>query len=65
LIKKDWGQVVFTKSVHLDVLLDDMQGVGKVQFEKLEMERLKGGTRIIMADWTIIVCEPNLNLTTI
>jgi hypothetical protein len=46
LIKKDFGKVVFTKSVHLDVLLDDMQRVGKVEFEKLEIERLKVGTRL-------------------
>jgi hypothetical protein len=30
LIKKDFGKVVFTKVAHLDVLLDDMQRVGKV-----------------------------------
>jgi hypothetical protein len=62
LIKKDFGKVVFTKSVHLDVLLDDMQRVGKVQFENLEIERLKVVTRIIMADLTIIACDPQLSL---
>jgi hypothetical protein len=42
-----------------------MQRVGKVQFEKLEIERLKVVTRIIMADLTIIVCEPKLSLNKI
>jgi hypothetical protein len=30
MIKNDFGMGLFTKVVHLDVLLDDMQRVGKV-----------------------------------
>jgi hypothetical protein len=36
--------------------------LGKSSLEKLEMERLKVGTRIIMADLTIIACDPQLSL---
>jgi hypothetical protein len=45
LIKDDFGMVLFTKVALLDVFLDDMQRVGKVLFEKLEIERLKVVTR--------------------
>jgi hypothetical protein len=62
LIKDDFGQGVFTKVALLDVLLDDMQRVGKVQFEKLGIERLKVVTRIIMAELTIIACDPQMSL---
>jgi hypothetical protein len=52
--------VVFTKVVHLDVVLDEVQRVGFVWFENLLKQRLKVGLRLKMADLTISPCEPNL-----
>jgi hypothetical protein len=41
MIKKEFGMVIFTKSVNLDVDLDVVQRVSKVWFEKIELQRLK------------------------
>ena len=41
MIKKEFGMVIFTKSVHLDVDLDVVQRVSKVWFEKFELQGLK------------------------
>ena len=41
MIKKEFGMVIFTKSVLLDVDLDVVQRVSKVWFEKFELQRLK------------------------
>jgi hypothetical protein len=41
MIKKEFGMVIFTKSVHLDVDFDVVQRVSKVWFEKIEWQGLK------------------------
>ena len=46
MIQDEFDMVVFTKVVHLDVLLDEVQRIGKVWFEKLEIQGLKVVTRI-------------------
>jgi hypothetical protein len=46
LIQDEFGMVVFTKVVHLDVLLDDMQRLEQVWFENFELQGLKVVTRL-------------------
>jgi hypothetical protein len=41
VIKKDFGMVIFTKSVHLDVDFEMVQRVSKIWFEKIEWQWLK------------------------
>ena len=41
MIKDDFGMVVFTKVVHLDVDFEIVQRVSKVWFEKIELQGLK------------------------
>jgi hypothetical protein len=53
--------VCFTKVVHLDVVLDEVQIVGIVWFEKLLIQRLKVGIRLKIAVLTISACEHNFN----
>jgi hypothetical protein len=52
--------VVFTKVVHLDVVLDEVQRVGFVWFENLLIQRLKVGIRLKITVLTISACEHNL-----
>ena len=52
--------VVNTQSVHLDVLLDEVERNGKVWFKICLILELKVGIRIKMEDLTIILCELNL-----
>jgi hypothetical protein len=65
MIKKEFGMVIFTKSVHLDVVLDMVQRVSKVWFEKIELQWLKVVIRLELADLTIIICEQVLYLESI
>ena len=53
--------MVFTKSVHLDEVLDEVQRVGIVLFKNLLKQRLKEGIMLKMADLTISACELILN----
>ena len=53
--------VVFTKVVHLDVYLDEVQRIEIVWFEKLEIQGLKVVTRLKLADLTNIICDHNLS----
>ncbi len=53
--------VIFIKSVHLDVLLDEVERFGKVWFKICLIQGLKVGNIIIVADLTIITCHLNLN----
>jgi hypothetical protein len=53
--------LVNTKSVHLDVLLDEVERVGKVWFKICLIHGLKVGNIIIVADLTIIICHLHLN----
>ena len=53
--------VVFTKVVHLDVLLDVVQRIGLVWFAKLEIQGLKVVIRMQMAKVTIISCDHQLS----
>ena len=57
--------VIFTKSVHLDVVLDEVQRVSKVWFENFELQGLKVVIRLELADLTIIICEQVLYLESI
>ena len=52
--------MVFTKVVHLDVVLDEVQRVEMVWFKNLLIQRLKVGVMLKRADLTIISCEHNL-----
>jgi hypothetical protein len=65
MIKNDFGMVVFTKSVHLDVDFEMVQRVSKSWFEKIEWQGLKVVIRLLMADLTIITCDPQLSLKNI
>ena len=46
LIHDEFGVMIFTEVVHLVEYLDDMPRVGFVWFGKIEIERLKVGTRL-------------------
>jgi hypothetical protein len=58
-----WGngqsssQVVNTKVVHTDEVLDEVQRVGRVWFEKLLIKGLKVGMLLKMSHVTIITCH--------
>ena len=52
--------MVLTKVVHLEEFLDEVQRVVRVWFKICLIMELKVGTRIKMADLTIILCELNL-----
>jgi hypothetical protein len=41
MIKDDFGMVIFTKVVHLDVDFEMVQRVSKILFEKIEWQWLK------------------------
>jgi hypothetical protein len=49
-------KVVNIKSVHLDVVLDEVQRVGRVWFENFLIEGLKVGMIIKRSKVTIITC---------
>jgi hypothetical protein len=49
-----------TKSVHLDVLMDEEKRVGRVWFKNCLIKSLKVGIMLIMAELTIIICNLNL-----
>ena len=57
MIKDEFGRVVFIKVVHLDVDFEMVQRVSKDLFEKIEMQGLKVGIRLKLADLVIITCE--------
>ena len=65
MIQDDFGMGVFTKVVHLDVYLDEVQRVGIVWFENLQIQGLKVVTRLKLADLTNITCDPQLSLNLI
>jgi hypothetical protein len=46
LFQDEFAGVVFIKVVHLDVDLDEVQRVGQVLFENLEIQGLKVVTRL-------------------
>ena len=46
MIQDEFDMVVFTKVVHLDVNLDEVQIILKVWFENLEIQGLKVVTRL-------------------
>ena len=52
--------LVNTKSVHLDVVLDEEKIVGRVWFKICLIQRLKVGNMLIVADLAIITCHLNL-----
>ena len=41
MIKDEFGMMIFTKVVHLDVDFEMVQRVSKIYFEKPELQRLK------------------------
>ena len=57
MIKNDFGMVIFTKVVHLDVEFEMVQRVSKIWFEKIEWQWLKVVIRLKLADLAIITCE--------
>ena len=57
MIKNEFGQGVFTKSVHLDVDFEMVQRVSKDWFGKIELQGLKVVIRLKLADLVIITCE--------
>ena len=65
MIKKEFGMVIFAKSVHLDVDFEMVQRVSKSWFEKIEWQGLKVVIRLKLADLTNITCDPQLSLSLI
>jgi hypothetical protein len=53
--------LVNTKSIHLDVLLDEVERIGRVWFKVCLIQGLKVGKMLKMAQVTIIICHLNLN----
>jgi hypothetical protein len=65
MIKDDFGMVIFTKVVHLDVDFEMVQRVSKSWFGKNEWQGLKVVIRLELSKLTIIICEWELCLNSI
>jgi hypothetical protein len=56
-MEKDFAMLVFTKVVHLDEVLDEVQRVQRVWFKNLLIQGLKVGKMLKFAQVTIITCN--------
>jgi hypothetical protein len=56
-MEKDFAMLVFTKVVHLDEVLDEVQRVQRVWFKNLLIQGLKVGKMLKVSHVTIITCH--------
>jgi hypothetical protein len=62
MIQDDFGMVLFTKIVHLNVEFELVQRVSTIWFGKIEWQVLKVVIRLELSKLTIIICELDLCL---